>query len=57
MISSVCRPIKGIPKPKHKPFATDAPIRSPVYEPGPLLTATASSRSPSPFSAFKQSST
>ena len=24
------------------PFATDTPILSPVYEPGPLLTATAS---------------
>ena len=31
---------------KHTPLAIDTPIRSPVYEPGPSLTATASSLSP-----------
>ena len=33
--------IIGIPEPKQIPFAVDTPMRSPVYDPGPSLTATA----------------
>ena len=33
--------IRGMPLPKHKPFAVETPTRSPVYEPGPMLTHTA----------------
>jgi hypothetical protein len=33
--------IKGIPSGRAKPFAADAPILRPVYEPGPPANATA----------------
>ena len=33
---------KGLSNAKQKPFAVDTPIRKPVYEPGPLATAKAS---------------
>lgn len=39
-------------EPKHSPLAVDTPTRSPVYEPGPILTHTASHLSTvSPFSS------
>ncbi len=31
-----------MPAPKHSPFAVEDPTLSPVYEPGPMLTHTAS---------------
>ena len=34
--------IRGLPAPKHTPFAIDTPMRNPVYDPGPILIATAS---------------
>ena len=44
--------MSGLPEPKHSPLAVDTPTRSPVYEPGPLLTHTASqSASVSPLSS------
>ena len=49
--------INGMPYPKQRPFATETPILNPVYEPGPLLTATASSFNPFSFITFMQSST
>ncbi len=45
-ICNVERPMSGTPRLNASPFAKDNPIRSPVYEPGPRLTATASSFSP-----------
>ncbi len=43
--------IRGIEAANAIPLATDTPILSPVYEPGPLLTATASREDDSiPFS-------
>lgn len=36
MVSKESTARSGISKPKQNPFAEAAPIRSPVYEPGPL---------------------
>ena len=33
--------MSGMFSPKQSPFAADTPMRNPVYEPGPLLIATA----------------
>ena len=41
-ILRVSIPISGTSSPKQSPFASDKPMRNPVYEPGPMLTATAS---------------
>lgn len=41
-ICKVGKVITGMPTPKHKPFTNDVPMRKPVYEPGPILKATAS---------------
>ena len=46
-----------VPKPKHNPFATETPIRKPVYEPGPLLTATALNCKPSALNTSSASCT
>ena len=37
--------INGFPRPYASPLAVETPIRNPVYEPGPLPTATASNSS------------
>ena len=34
--------MRGFLEPKHSPLAVETPTRRPVYEPGPLLTHTAS---------------
>jgi hypothetical protein len=40
--SKVGMEINGMSFPKQIPLAEETPIRNPVYDPGPLLTATAS---------------
>ena len=50
--SRVPTAVRGSFPPKHSPLAVETPTRSPVYEPGPLLTHTASqSESLSPSSS------
>ena len=39
---SVSTPISGTSRPNASPLASDIPMRRPVYDPGPVLTATAS---------------
>ena len=34
--------MRGFPEPKHRPFAVETPTLNPVYDPGPMLTHTAS---------------
>ena len=41
-VSRVPTARRGLPLPKHRPLAVETPTRRPVYEPGPLLTHTAS---------------
>ena len=41
-MSRVPMAMRGLPLPKQSPLAVDTPTRRPVYEPGPLLTHTAS---------------
>ena len=40
--SGVGTAMSGTPQPTHSPLASETPMRSPVYDPGPALTATAS---------------
>ena len=41
-VSRVPTARRGLPLPKQRPFAVETPTRSPVYDPGPMLTHTAS---------------
>ena len=41
-VSNVPTARSGLPEPKHSPLAVDTPTRRPVYDPGPMLTHTAS---------------
>ena len=51
-VSRVPTARRGLPEPKQRPLAVDTPTRRPVYEPGPMLTHTASqSAMVSPLSA------
>ena len=52
--SSVERGIQGLSCGKAKPFIAATPIRTPVKEPGPLVTAKASISSSARFAFFKR---
>ncbi len=41
-VSNVPTANSGLPLPKQSPLAVETPTRRPVYEPGPMLTQTAS---------------